>query len=696
MAQTTAADDKRAQHVAAAGFWLQIVGYGALTAFAYRWDSSALGTVARLMLGGVPVWAVLYLIFKQARRVRAEQLETIELQRSRASGEGSAIFDLEDEELLIERDRLLWIVRWLLPATTVLVAAYFVLGNFIWWDWTLADAFNPAVDGGIKPAADPTLIMWPVILIGLVCFLFARTTTALSRFGDWRLLHGGATLMAANALACLALSIGLMAAPNIDWAEPGLCYLLRVAMVVLGIELLGNFVMDFYRPREAGIVSRPSFDSRLLGLITEPGGIAKSMAEAANYQFGFEVSATWFYQLMQRWLFPLTVATVVVILALTSVIIVDADEQVVVERFGTLQTEEPLDAGLHFKWPFPIEVVQRANSKSIAEIVLGEEKEADDHHAHEAELWTEEHKFLPEMMLLVASTKSGSENDNAKATADGDKSTPVSLLMVSIPIEYRIKDIRQYLYNYTEPDRLLESIAYQYLSDYASGVDVDELLGPGRAAFNARLHELIQTRLDELEVGIELAFVGVRAAHPPAKDKVAASFQAAVAAQIHRRALINFAEAAAREILTNAAGAETQALEIDKLLQERDTMQSSATPDAEQLAVTEKKIEQMLMGDAEAGVSRLSGSAAILIATARSDAAKTIAQAASKARSFGTEVVAYEAAPELYLQRRALDVYRGIDNVRKYVILGDPTGVLIEYDTQKEGGLDRVLAEDKE
>ncbi len=691
----TAPDDKRAQHVAAAGFWLQAVGCGALTTLAYRWDSSAVGAVARFMVAGLPVWGVLYLVFKQARRVRAEQLETVELQRARLSGDSSAIFDLDDEGLLIEQNRLLWIVKWFLPTTAVLVSAYLILGHFIGWDWTLADTFKPAVDGGIKRSLEPTLVMWPVIGIGVLCYVFARITTDLSRLKDWRLLHGGATLMAANALACLALAIGLMAASNIEWVEPGLCYLLRVAFVVLGVELIVNFVLDFYRPREAGVVSRPPFDSRLLGLITEPGGIAKSLAEAANYQFGFEVSATWFYQLMQRWMFPLMVATAIAILSLTSVIIVDADEQVVIERLGMLRSKHPLNAGLHFKLPYPFEVVQRANSKSIAELVLGEKTEDDADHTHEAELWTEKHEFLPEMMLLVAASKSGREIEDAGSTSSTSKSVPVSLLMVSVPIEYRIKDINQYLFKYREPERILEAIAYQYLSDYASSVNVDELIGPGRAAFNARLRQLIQSRLDQMEVGIELAFVGVRAAHPPAKDNVAASFQAAVAAETLKHALINEAEAKAREILTKAAGSETLALEMDTLLRERDGLESAATPDPARLASVKKKINQLLLGDDEAGITRLSGSAAILIATARADGAKKMAQAAAKVRSFGTEVVAYEAAPKLYLQRRALDVYREIDNIRKYVILGDPTNVLVEYETQEEGGLDRVLSEDK-
>ena len=63
-------------------------------------------------------------------------------------------------------------------------------------------------------------------------------------------------------------------------------------------------------------------------------------------------------------------------------------------------------------------------------------------------------------------------------------------------------------------------------------------------------------------------------------------------------------------------------------------------------------------------------------------------------QAFATEIVAYETAPDLYVQRRKLDIYRGLDAVRKYVILGDPKSVIIEYDTQEEGGLDRVLAQD--
>jgi hypothetical protein len=50
------------------------------------------------------------------------------------------------------------------------------------------------------------------------------------------------------------------------------------------------------------------------------------------------------------------------------------------------------------------------------------------------------------------------------------------------------------------------------------------------------------------------------------------------------------------------------------------------------------------------------------------------------------------AAPALYKQRKALEVYEDLDDIRKYVIVGDPSNVIVEYETSKEAGLDQVLS----
>ncbi len=692
---------RRAQNVASIGFVLQLLSFGTMLGISISSGSDAIYAVSRFMLIGLPVWLILALVFKQVRRVADEALETEHLKRARVEGGTESIFELDDDALLLEQNRLRWMLRWVLPAGTVLVASILLLGHFVGWTWAFENAFALASDGHVKPTENPTLMMWFVVAIGFINFLYARYAVALSRLANWRLLRAGAACMAGNAIGCLILAIALMVTSTFEWAEPLAAYAVRVLLLVLGVEFTANFVLDFYRPRSTGIVARPSFDSRLLGLLSEPGGIAKSIAETMNYQFGFEVSTTWFYQLLQRWLFPITVVSCVAVVSLSSVVIVDADEQAVVERFGRVVGGESsvLSPGLHLKMPYPIDIVYRAPVSRISEVVIGEAND-DDHDEHHAIVWTEAHDFVPEMMLLVASGRAGQQppieseqDDDVGHKEDGTESQAVSLIMVSIPIEYRIKDIQQYLHNYEAPVKLLEQIAYRYLTDYASSVDVDELIGPGRNEFNVNLQRMIQTRLDELKLGIEIVFSGVSGAHPPAKDGVAASFQYVISAETGRAATINTAKGMAQATLIGVAGTTVRAKQLDEAIQARNRLRVDLATTAEVVQESETRVRDLLMGNPSKGIGPLYGKAASAIAEARSQASKDISAAAYKARVFGTEVAAYEAAPELYKQRKMLQVYEDIDDVRKYLIVGDAKNFIITYETSEEGGLDRVLKE---
>ncbi len=699
MTESATPSDRRAQVVAGVGFVGQFATCAVFWGLAYWTRSDALATVARLMVIGLPVWLVLFLVFKQIRRVSAEALETAELKRSREAGASEGIFELDDEALLLEQNRLRWMVRWLLPTVTILLALFLVVGHFAAFDWTLEGAFAKE---GMRRTQQPTLVMWIVVGIGFLCFLYERYSIALSRLPQWRLVRAGATCMAANARASLALAIALMATETTAWAEPLAACVIRVMLLILGIEFAVNFILDLYRPRIPGEIPRPSFDSRLLELLAEPGEIAKSMAGAMNYQFGFEVSSTWFYQLLQRWLFPILAVTIIAIFSLSSLVIVEADEQVVVERFGSLVQARPesLQPGIHVKWPYPIDVVHRAPVKRISELVIGEATEEEDEtDPRRAVIWTEQHEYIPELMLLVAASKTGktgsSEEHTAGKYAQTGESVPVSLLMVSVPIEYRIKDIHKYLYNYADPVKLMEGVAYQYLSGYAASVDIDELMGPGRERFNAELTDLIQSRLDELEVGIEIVFCGIRGAHPPVKEKVAAAFQQVIAAQTNMAATINAAKGQVQKMLTEAAGTEARARTLDEVIRQRDELRGGPAGHKLELAEAEAAVARLLMGDSDAGITALSGEAAALIAEARANASRKISLAARKVRAFGAELAAFKTAPELYKQRKILDVYEAMGPIRKYLIVGDPSNVLIEYETRKEPSLDRVLAEDE-
>ncbi len=159
------------------------------------------------------------------------------------------------------------------------------------------------------------------------------------------------------------------------------------------------------------------------------------------------------------------------------------------------------------------------------------------------------------------------------------------------------------------------------------------------------------------------------------------------------KATIKAAEGEAGRMLTAVAGTVDRAKTLDEALIVRSKLQAQVDSDPESLAPATQRVDRMLMGDAVKGLSPVSGDASELIANARARASDLISKAAAKARVFATEVAAFEAAPDLYKQRKTLEVYERLGNVRKYVIVGDPSDVIIEYITIQEGSLDRVLAE---
>ena len=208
----------------------------------------------------------------------------------------------------------------------------------------------------------------------LLLFWFSRYASGMGRTAAWQHLRACGSYMLGNALGALALIIcmGVYLYADFATAERVLAYAIPVVMILLAAETLVNFVLDIYRPRVRDVEPRACFDSRLLALIAEPGGIASTIAEAMNYQFGFEVSQTWFYQLLQRTLVPLLGAGVVILWLLTCVVVIQPGERVIVERWGRqLNVDDPYECGLQWKWPWPMDVARTYNTSELQQLIVG-------------------------------------------------------------------------------------------------------------------------------------------------------------------------------------------------------------------------------------------------------------------------------------------------------------------------------------
>jgi len=579
---TTETTHTRSRRASLGGLILQVVTSLALFGLAFSTRSQAALQLAFYALGGVPIWFVTLLVFRQRELAALEALDLEELRREKqATGAGAAIFGEEGPGGLgyrVAETRAKWMQRWLVPGFALATAAYLaVIGIFVW-------------HGIPKPGTFwAPIVHTPFAIVGLAIFmigtfLYARYTSGMAHTAEWQLLRGCGAYLLGNSLAMMALMIafGVLAySPTTTSVEHVLAYVFPVLMWLLAAETTINFVLDIYRPRTPGVEPRAAYDSRLLGLLAEPGGIASSIAEALNYQFGFQVSQTWFYQLLARAFVPLLLTGVLALWLLTGVVIVQPYERVIIERFGTQLNPggvdangqprpQPLMPGLHFKLPAPIDRARAYNTGQLHQISIGFSQwdAVPDYEKDRkgVQLWTDtQHLGLDHFNFLVGiSQKSEEESATAPARAPEAVTSraPVHMMRMEVVIQYRICADELYRYSrvMTEPDRKLRDAAWSEVVRYAASTTVDDLLSRDLAALGEFLRKRINERTRDL--GLEVAYVGVTNIHP--ETTVANAFREVIGAEQQKVAAIREARVTENQKLSEVAGDVTRARTLAK------------------------------------------------------------------------------------------------------------------------------------
>jgi regulator of protease activity HflC (stomatin/prohibitin superfamily) len=516
------------------------------------------------MVAGVPVWLMVALLFYTRQLEAREAAELEEL----ASGRSGTVFEGERaDEVRPAAQRRAWMERWVVPAFTLLWAgAHAVTGVFVLR--ALGQGERVDIESHLEGVAF-------LLLAGFPCFLLGWYAMGMARRQSWRLLRAtGSYLLVAVLFVVLGIAALVAAYAGYGGLDGVLAYAAPVAQLILAVELILNFVLDIYRPRVPGQEHRPSFDSRLLNLAAEPGRVGHSIAEAVNYQFGFEVSKTWFYKLLQRAAVPLLIAGVAILLAMSCVVVVNEGEVYVLKRWGRVEyARGTLGPGMHVKWPWPVETAEAFETGLVHEVQLGagqerteEERQASFVKGRELFLWTEEHGRRWELDFLVAVPP----ESRGDVQTDEDKAPPVSILKLVVAVHYVIEDPYRYGYEFVNPHKLLECIGYQEMVRYCAsatltaeiegeGVNRPEaILTHGREAAAERLRELIEDRLAKLDLGVRITYVGLLSTHPPAA--AAPAFEEVLQAEREQDQKRYQAEGEANEILAAVAGSPARAL----------------------------------------------------------------------------------------------------------------------------------------
>lgn len=665
---------KRAEHVARASLILSVVFFG-IVFFVGRWSGFfALYAVSWLILSAALIWFVLVIQLHQ--RVLAEQ-EKLDMGQLAESKQASTIFQAGGERAVmfaVAQRRLDLLEKWFIPVFSAIIAAYQVaIGLY------LLKAVSVAAD---HEAKQPLVCAACMTAIAFISFIISRYATGMSAQPQWKPLRAGGSVFLSIAILCFALAISLaMVQFRIFVVTNVIDFIVPILLLLLGMETALNIVLDIYRPRLKGQYAKSAFDSRLLGIINEPGGIFRTAASTIDYQFGFKVSQTWFYKLLEKAIAPLILFAAVTLYLLSCIVVVNPNEEAIIEHLGNplnhtgqVRHAKP---GLTFKWPWPIDIAYKHPTKMVSEISIGfvpKFKPGTYELDRGPLLWGKAH-YEQEYLLLVAS-----EQTSARPTAGA---VPVSLIIATVPVQYRVKDLYSFIYNHNEPEKLLESICYRELTRFAASAKIEvndevsinqSLLGAGRAEANRTLTSRIQAAADEAGLGVEIVFLGLQGIHPP--PEVAGDYQKVIGAVQKKQALILGAYAERNKDLSALAGS----------VEDADRLYSLAAKYQQAKEKNQPKEIEKLANDLDLAFAEAKGDIFSTLRKAQSYAFEKATLARATGQRFDSQLKAYRAAKEIYKQEQRLAVLEEVlENIRKYVVVADQndTQVFI-FDAQEK------------
>jgi modulator of FtsH protease HflK len=644
---------KKAQHTAVLALCLSGVFFIATLLLGAYWQALAVYALSWQILAGAMVWGVLVVQFYH--RAMAEQ-EKLDMARMSKSLQQETIFSGGGDRIALfeqAQKRQAFFEKWLLPSAGVIIAVIeIVLGLLLYkrvsgiQEWKFQN---------------PLLCAVLMMLISFVSFLISRYATGMSGETVWRPLRAGGSYFLTTAflgfLTAIALAFAQFKYPiGLTLLEYGIPWLL----VVLGCEILLNTLLDIYRPRMAGQYSQSAFDSRLLGLVNEPGGLFHTIAGAIDYQFGFQASQTWFYKLLEKAILPLVLFTVAMLYLMTSVVIVGPGQMGVIEHLGSPDPQQggkQVGPGLTFKWPWPFDQLYLYPTDSVQQVNIGFVEEEND--KNNTLLWGKEH-YKQEYDLIVASA-------NLSSNTQQD-AVPVSLVRANVPVLYRIKDVSAYLYHHTDPQQTLEALCYRELTRFGAGatVETDEnviessLLGRGRLEASRVLQQQIQKAADNAGLGVEIVLCGLQGIHPP--PKLAEDYQNVIASVQSRQAAVLNAMAERNKTLTGLAGSIDEVNALYELVQKYSQVKDSLS--AEQNLQMRQELASAL--------KQTKGQVFRVIRQAEADAFEKATLAEATGQRFQGQLKAYRANPELYKRIERLKVLEDtLGKIRKYVVVAD-------------------------
>lgn len=687
---------QRATNIAGFGFLLQLVAATVLLIFGYRGDEATARFASFYLYTGLIVWLGLIIVFNQHKLERLEALEEGELT---ATTSGESIFDRSGDEIRVAARRLRMMYKWVMPLASLLFVCVLFLLSWIMFD---ALAGMAGSDGWLQLLMTENKGWLIAVTLGfsVVCFIISRYLAGMAEQKVWQNLRAGAAVMVGNAVVLLAIAVGTIVRYfEIDDVMFFVAWAIPVFMVIVGVEVVLNLLLNLYRPRISGEFPRAAFDSRSLSLLATPDSLVRSLNDAVNYQFGFDITSSWGYQLVLRSSAWLCILGLLVLLALSTLSVVGGREQGLRLRSGALVGTEGNvvhDPGFFWKLPWPIEQTRVYDVSSLRSLPLTPM----DKGRRDGFLWEDEVRLDPgeviepfivgRSRLTVDSDARVTQDSESGEDAAGDFSGNYALVDMLVQLEYRIRPesggepgLLRYLHfgtdsiqrrqEFTDRERALRDLALSVVTREMSTRSLDDVLSDDRADISGQMLVEVQRAFDKQQVGVEIVAINIPMIRP--SGDAASRFQDLPLAMQQRDRSVANAERNRIALFTAIAGDPSVIDQIEESIDavqdaraRRDKLAEELGEDATQVRAAARELAQQVAAT-ERLLEDSGGQAASIIASAERDRWIEIMEKRAQAGRVQSQVAAYRAAPELYRQRAIMQTYvRRLSGLRKYIV----------------------------
>jgi len=228
-----------------------------------------------------------------------------------------------------------------------------------------------------------------------------------------------------------------------------------------------------------------------------------------------------------KYVWLLIIAVILIFLVATSFYTVGETEKAVVTTFGKVTSVN--GAGLQFKLPYPIQDV------------------------HKVDMTTRK--------LTIGYSESGKGSSITKEDESKMITGDYNVVSVDFFMEWKVSDPQKYLFNSADPEKILKNIAQAAARDVMGSKTVDDVLTTGKVSIQTDIKDIMVSRLEQYDIGIQIIEVKIQDAEPPT-EAVISAFKAVETAKQEKETTINIAKAYENSVIPEAQA------EADKILKE--------------------------------------------------------------------------------------------------------------------------------